>query len=258
METSTIIARRQPEALNYLERHPETGTTSPLPSNLRQGLIAISVFSILSFVLCTALWSYLTYKLISWRIRWRSRARMIARNIPEPPILPSLDFYIGGGNPPGESAKILHERNVQAIRNVEKESPNQFLVLIYNLFLADMHQATGFLISTVWLSRDGLIVHTPACFVQGFFICVGDLACCCFIALIAIHTYMSVVRDYQPPQRVLYATIICVWLFVYMLPGFSVLGTMDGRSVGGFYTRAGAWVSANTAAITASFQSTVL
>jgi thiosulfate reductase cytochrome b subunit len=253
MESSAMEARRSVAARSFFQNHPEAGTQSPLSKDLREGLIAISVFSVLSFVLCTVLWLYLTYKLISWRIRWRSRARMIAKNLPEPPILPTLDSYIGGGNTPGDAAKIMHQRNIQAIRDAERESPNQFLILIYNLFLADMHQATGFLISTVWLSRDGLIIHTPACFAQGLFNCVGDLATSCFIAMIAAHTYMSVVRDYQPPQRILYASIIFIWLFVYLLPGFSILGTMNGRSIDGFFAVTGAWVSANAAVTAASF-----
>lgn len=242
MEAS-VIAPRHSSPSSFLQRHPRANTLTPLPETLRNGLVAISVFSLLSFILCTLLWSYLTYKLISWRIRWRSRARAVARNIPSPPTIPVLDFQAGETGPPGESAKIIHRRNVEAIRKVESESPNQFLILIYNLFLADMHAAAAFLISTVWLSRDGIFIHTPACFVQGFFDSTGELASCCFITFIAIHTYLSVVKDYQPPQRTLYVAIICVWILAYLLPCLSILGTMNGREVEGFYTRAGVWVS---------------
>lgn len=243
MEAFAFASRRSSdEASDFFENHPHSKSISPLPSALHDGLIAISVLSLLSFVLSTLLWAYLTYKLISWRMKWRSHARMVARNLPEPPALPSLDFRLGDTAPPGQSAKIIHERNVQAIREAENESPNQFLILIYNLFLADMHQAASFLISTVWLGRGGIFIHTPACFAQGFFDSTGNLSSCCFIFFIAMHTYLSVVKNYQPPQRVVYALIVCIWVVVYLFPALSILGTMNGREVGGFFTRAGAWV----------------
>lgn len=242
MEASDLASRGTSPGADFLQRHPQANTVSPLTKNLENGLVTISVFSLLSFALSTTLWGYLTYKLISWRIRWTSRARAVARNIPSPPAIPDLDFQAGETGPPGQSAKIIHQRNVEAIRKVEEESPNQFLILIYNLFLADMHQSASFLVSAVWLSQDGIFIHTPACFFQGFFDSVGELASCCFITFIAIHTYLSVVKGYQPPQRVLYAIIIAIWALAYLLPGLSILGTMNGRRVGGFYTRAGVWV----------------
>lgn len=243
MEVSSMASRRSLPVSDYLKSHPFVDSISPLPKTLENGLVAVSIFSLLSLVFSTALWSYLSYKLISWRIRWKSRARAVARNLPPPPVIPVMDLRAGESGLPGESAKIMHRRNAEAIRKVEEESPNQFLILIYNLFLADMHQAVAFLISAVWLSQDGIFIHTPACFVQGFFDTVGELVSCCFIMLIAIHTYLSVAKGYHPPQRVLYAAIISLWIMAYLIPALSILGTMNGRTQGGFYMRAGAWVS---------------
>lgn len=243
METSATPIGHSYSVTDFFETHPGARSISPLSRGLRDGLIAISVFSLLSFILSLALWSYLTYKLISWRIRRRSRARLVAGNMPEPP---ELDFYVGGRGRPGRSARMIYERNIRQIRSVEHESPNQFLILIYNLFLADIHKAAAFLIGSVWLSKDGIFIDTPACFIQGFFISIGGMASCCFITFIAIHAYMSVVESYQPPQRVFYIVIACVWMVVYLLPSLSILGTMNGKDVGGLYTRAGAWVSLRT------------
>lgn len=241
MDVSGTASRRSSTATDFLDRNPVADTISPLPKTLENGLVAISIFSLLSFILSTLLWSYLSYKLISWRMRWKSRARAVARNLPQPPALPVLDFHAGDTRPPGESAKMIHQRNADALRRVEDESPNQFLILIYNLFLADMHQAVAFLVSAVWLSWDGIFIQTPACFVQGFFDTVGELVSCCFITFIAVHTYLSVVKGYRPPQRVLYVAIVSVWAMAYLIPALSILATMNGRELGGFYTRAGAW-----------------
>jgi hypothetical protein len=166
--------------------------------------------------------------------------------MPEPPAIPDLNIYAGGGGRPGQSVRMTCERNTRQIRSVGNESPNQFLILVHNLFLADIHKAAAFLICSAWLSKDGIIIDTPACFLQGFLISIGGMASCCFITFIAIHIHMSVVASYQLPQRVLYIIITCVWVVVYLLPSLSILGTMNGKDVGGLYTRAGAWVSLRT------------
>jgi hypothetical protein len=190
METPTTPIRHSSSASNFFETHPGARSLSPLPSGIRAGLIAIFVSSLLSFAFSSTLWSYLTYKLISWRTRRRSRARLVARNMPEPPAIPNLDFYVRGNRPPSQSARIMYERNIQQLRKVENESPNQFLILLYNLFLADIHQSAAFLICSVWLGKDGIFIDTPACFVQGFLISIGGMASCCFITLIAAHIYI--------------------------------------------------------------------
>lgn len=124
--------------------------------------------------------------------------------------------------------------------------PNQFLLLIYNLLLADLHQGMAFALNASWLRRDGIMVGTPTCWTQGFFVSTGDLGSSMFITLIAIHTYMSVVLGYRPSQKTVYNAIISVWIFVYVISLIPIGTTRNGAAVGGFFVRAGSWVCADS------------
>jgi hypothetical protein len=76
---------------------------------------------------------------------------------------------------------------------------NQFLLLIYNLLLADIQQAVAFLLNLDALRHDAIRVGTKTCWAQGWFVSVGDLASSVFIAAIALHTFLGVVKEYRPP-----------------------------------------------------------
>lgn len=135
-------------------------TLSPLPSVLSKGLIAVSIFSLLSFLCTTTLFLYLTYRLISWHLA-----------------------------------------------SSGSQAPNQFLILIYNLLLADIQQACAFLLNIASLRSNAVVVGTTTCWAQGWFISTGDLASSMFILVIALHTLMSVVKDYRLPSKVFYGCI---------------------------------------------------
>lgn len=239
MELSVLaLAERSND---FLQENPENDSLSPLPSDVRRGLIAITFFACLSFISTSSLWVYLNYKLITWRRNLRSRAKRVARNIPEPPTIVDLNFEEDSDYPSGQASNKTHERNLRQIHDAKHEVPNQFLVLIYNLFLADMHQSAAFLLSASWLGHNGILINKATCFIQGYFDSNGDLASSLFITYIAIHTYLSVIKGYQPRQRVLYITIVLIWVFVYSLSTIPVIATLNGRSVGGYFVRAGAW-----------------
>lgn len=53
---------------------PEASTLSPLPGVLSHGLVAVSILALLSFLCSTSLFTYLTYKLLSWRRKSGSQA----------------------------------------------------------------------------------------------------------------------------------------------------------------------------------------
>jgi hypothetical protein len=114
---------------------------------------------------------------------------------------------------------------------------NQFLLLIYNLLLADIQQALAFSLNIMALSRDAIDVNTSTCWAQGWFVSTGDLASSVFILAIAIHTFMAIVMDYKPPGWALYSAIGFCWVFVY---GTAIIGArMHPEDI---YVRAGAWV----------------
>ncbi|KAM7190005.1 G protein-coupled glucose receptor regulating Gpa2 domain containing protein [Rhypophila sp. PSN 637] len=207
----------------------ESDDLTPLPDAHRQGLIAVSVLASLSFGSSLVVLLYLTYKLTRWHFttRWRPRNSAV-----EP-----VDLSLG-----------LAERHftdthcgTQVGGSGKKPYPNQFLVLIYNLLLADLHQAGAFLLNGVWARKNGIEVHNPACFLQGWLVSTGDLASSCFITAIAVHTYLAIVWNYRPPQRLLYATIVGLWMFDYTLALLGPVTTKNGAEHGGFYVRAAAW-----------------
>ena len=232
-----------PTAQEHLKTHPESDDISPLSATLHSGLVAISVFALLSFILTSSLFSYLTYKLVAWHFNKRSKAANLTHNIPSPP--PASDFAFnndGAFGPQGQSSKAAHDQQVRRIKEARDSPPNQFLILVFNLIIADMHQGAAFLLSAKWIQKGGIFIRDPTCFVQGFFDSNGDLSSSLFITAIAVHTYLSVVKNYRPPQKVLYAVVVGIWVFVYSLSVIPLLATHNGRSVGGYFVRAGPWV----------------
>jgi hypothetical protein len=120
--------------------------------------------------------------------------------------------------------------------------PNQFVVLLYNLLLADIHQSMAFVLNAVWLARDGIEVGTATCWAQGWFVSTGDLASSLFITAIAIHTYLVAIRGWKPPQWAVVSTCVGLWVFDYLMVAVGIGVTGNGASGGGFYVRAAAWV----------------
>jgi hypothetical protein len=142
--------------------------------------------------------------------------------------------HFGGSD--GEVVQVRKGEN-------KRRAPNQFLVLLYNLLIADMHQALAFLINGVWVASDAIQVGSPVCFLQGWLVSTGDMSGGLFLSAIAIHTYMAVVWDRKPPQWAVYAGVIGIWVFTYFMAALGIAITHNGKSGGGFYVRAGAWVS---------------
>ncbi|TVY80716.1 hypothetical protein LSUE1_G005762 [Lachnellula suecica] len=121
-------------------------------------------------------------------------------------------------------------------RSVVKAPTNQFLFLIYNLLLADIQQACAFLLNITALRNNAIIVQTPTCFAQGWFVSTGDLASSIFILTIAIHTFFSVVKDYRLPTGAFYCVIAFNWTFVFIMAAIGPI--LHGKD---FYARATAW-----------------
>ncbi|KAH6681968.1 G protein-coupled glucose receptor regulating Gpa2-domain-containing protein [Halenospora varia] len=123
-----------------------------------------------------------------------------------------------------------------------KTPTNQFLLLIYNLLLADIQQACAFLLNIGALQNNAIIVRTPLCFAQGWFVSIGDLASSVFICMIAIHTFFGVVKNYRPPTGAFYCCVFAGWAFVYVMGAIGPI--LHGKD---FYVRAAAWCWINNA-----------
>jgi hypothetical protein len=117
-----------------------------------------------------------------------------------------------------------------------RDGANQFLLLIYNLVLADIQQAMAFALTSVYLSQDKIEVGSTTCWANGWFVSTGDLASGVFIFAIALHTYVSVVRGQRVGNKTFFGGIACMWIFVYLM---AIIGVgLDPK----IYQRAGAWV----------------
>lgn len=234
--------------INVYDSEDSSGTIRPLPPVLKHGLAAVSVFAFMSWASALSLFVYLTFKLLKWQVQPLFEKEM-RESTPEPasPAYPTTDvngFLVPDSYlcPPKETPPTEHPRP-GFWRLLFKTRPNQFLVLVYCLLFADIQQALAFLLNVAWLRRDAVDVGTAVCWVQGWFVSIGDLASSVFITAIAIHTYLGVVKGYRLPGLVFYPTVLSLWVFVYGSALLGILITDNGAGVGGLYVRAGAWVS---------------
>lgn len=239
-----------PEGFPHLQ--PESDTLSPLPEFHRHGLIAIAVLGVLSFVSSGSLLLYLSYKLAKWRLQ---PPAMSVHEEEEQAASNDLSLGLAQknfGNGQSEPAKGEDGRKIrqqqpqpqrQPQRRLKKGQPNQFLILIFNLLIADVHQATAFMLSAKWVRMNAIVVGTQTCWAQGWFVSTGDLASSCFTGAVAVYTYLVIVKGWKPSYRVLYSSIACIWAFIYIMAILGVAITQNGKDLGGLYVRAAAWVS---------------
>ncbi|KAF1951722.1 hypothetical protein CC80DRAFT_508640 [Byssothecium circinans] len=113
---------------------------------------------------------------------------------------------------------------------------NQYVILIYNLLLADLQQAIAFTITFHWLRLEKMLAPTVPCFLQAWFLEIGDVSSGFFVLAIAIHTWLGVIKGYRMPYRWFVVSILGIW-------GVSLLITVLGPAMYGnrFFTRAGGW-----------------
>jgi hypothetical protein len=115
---------------------------------------------------------------------------------------------------------------------------NQYVILIYNLLLADLQQAIAFVMSFHWLRINKILAPTAPCFIQAWFLQIGDVSSGFFVLAIAIHTWLGVVKGYKVPYKWFIVSILGLWAFAVVL---TVLGPAMHRDH--YFGRAGGWVS---------------
>ncbi len=100
---------------------------------------------------------------------------------------------------------------------------NQYVVLIYNLLLADLQQATAFMLCLHWVRQGSVYYPSAACVIQGWWIQTADPGSGLFVIAIAIHTGAVVLRGSQLPWRAFVACVVGLWAFILVL-GFIPVG----------------------------------
>jgi hypothetical protein len=134
------------------------------------------------------------------------------------------------------SAMLLFRLAYKFVRGTSKTRRNQFLILIFNLILADFQQSIAFMLNVEWLHKDAIQVGTTTCWAQGWFVSTGDLSSGLFTLAIALHSYADIVHDFRLSHRMFMSVIASLWVFNYLLAIASV--ALHPADV---YVRAGAW-----------------
>ncbi|EAL86992.2 hypothetical protein LV164_003185 [Aspergillus fumigatus] len=94
---------------------------------------------------------------------------------------------------------------------------NQYIILIYNLVIADLQQSLAFLICIKWIAEDKIEASSAACFLQGFWLQIGDPASGLFVLAIAIHTFLLVAMGHKLSYRIFVLGVVGLWVFVAIL-----------------------------------------
>lgn len=230
---------------------------SPLFPHLHRGLIAVTVLAITSFVASSALFVYLTTKLLQRYVfgpkPQPADPTTASQSSSNPNSKRDDDFRLGidgiftdSGSSTSQGEALVKQKSVGASASSASQTivaPNQSLILIYNLVVADIIQSSAFALNLSWLVQDGIFIQTATCFTQGLLISLGDLSSSVFITAIAAHAFFSIVRGYQPRHCVLYLVIACLWSFIFVVSLVPIAATRNGADEGGYFVRAVAWVS---------------
>ncbi|KAF2160278.1 hypothetical protein M409DRAFT_70614 [Zasmidium cellare ATCC 36951] len=121
---------------------------------------------------------------------------------------------------------------------------NQFIILIFNLVLADIQQSVAFALNAEWITTNSITAGTATCWAQGWFVSTGDLASGVFTFAIAVHSFADIVCSYRLSRPMFLITIALLWTFVYLA---ALIGI--AMHPADFYTRAGSWCWINAAYI---------
>ncbi|KZM19718.1 uncharacterized protein EKO05_0004286 [Ascochyta rabiei] len=113
---------------------------------------------------------------------------------------------------------------------------NQYVILIYNLLLADLQQAIAFVMSFHWLRINKILAPTAPCFLQAWFLQIGDVSSGFFVLAIAVHTWLGVVKGYKMPYSWFIVSILALWAFALIL---TLLGPVMHQDR--YFARAGGW-----------------
>lgn len=94
---------------------------------------------------------------------------------------------------------------------------NQYVLLIYNLLLADIQQASAFMVAYHWAAQRKVTHPSAACVVQGWFIQVADPGSGLWVLAIAVHTCAVVIAGRQLQYRTFVFCTIGLWMFIILL-----------------------------------------
>ncbi|KAI1967123.1 hypothetical protein LOZ58_000619 [Ophidiomyces ophidiicola] len=113
---------------------------------------------------------------------------------------------------------------------------NQYIILIYNLLIADLQVALGFLLSLQWAVQNSISFKDATCPVQGWLLQIGDPASGIFVLAIALHTFSIVVLGKKMSHPVFICFVALLWVFCLLLVLIPI--SMYGKNT---FAPSGAW-----------------
>ncbi|KXG47237.1 GPCR, rhodopsin-like superfamily protein [Penicillium griseofulvum] len=113
---------------------------------------------------------------------------------------------------------------------------NQYIILIYNLVLADFIQSLAFILCLQWILTDKIESGNVACFLQGLWLQIGDPSSGLFVFAIAIHTFLLVVWGRKMSYKFFVCFVVGVWVFVVLIVIIPI-----GMHGAGIFVPSGAW-----------------
>lgn len=90
---------------------------------------------------------------------------------------------------------------------------NHYIVLVYNLALADAQQCLGFIVCLRWLATDSINASDGFCFLQGIWLQIGDTMSGIFVLAIALYTFLHIILKYQIGHWQFVAIVVGLWVF---------------------------------------------
>jgi hypothetical protein len=94
---------------------------------------------------------------------------------------------------------------------------NQYVILVYNLALADLQLGLGLTLSLRWIVTDSLRGSDACCFLQGVWLQIGNPMSGVFVLAIAMYTFIHIILGYQLGHRIFVAVTVCLWVFGVMI-----------------------------------------
>lgn len=256
---------------------PGTEDLAPLDDNLRAGLAVIGALAVISLILCTSLFSFITFRVIQGRVTAANRTRYTGSRLfsrRSTPLAPrtqheehqlcrqaSSNTLTGAAKSPlspgGDPSPRSHlpdgtgpdeEIAVGTVPNIRRryQGYNPLLVLIYMLLIADIIQSASFIPNLVWVDHNAITVRSESCWAQGWLRSQGDVASAIFAAAVSINTYLLVAHRYTMPSKALRLIVASVWSFSFIIVAAGVWASNNGRDHGGYFVRVDTWVSINS------------
>jgi len=94
---------------------------------------------------------------------------------------------------------------------------NQYVVLIYNLLIADLIQSCAFALNLYWVAYNKIVAPSAVCKIQGLFIQLGDPGSGLFALAIAAHTFLQAVFGRKVPYKWFLTGILSIWGFMVVM-----------------------------------------